>query len=64
MEKEPIGIGHWIFAGIFAVVFISFIVFAYRKDLRRIKFHYRKVWLVLLLIIAIYFAIFFINRWT
>lgn len=64
MDKEPIGTGHWIFAGIFAIAFVIAMVYAYRKDLTRLKFHYRRVWMVLLLIIAVYFLIFFLNKWT
>jgi uncharacterized membrane protein len=57
-----IGTGHYIFAGLFALAFIIYLVYAYRKDLARVGNHYRKVWLVILLAIGIYFTIFFLNK--
>jgi len=59
-----VGTGHFIFAGIFVIVFISGIIFAYRKDLKSISPHYRRVWLIIVGILVIYFTIFFLNRLT
>lgn len=57
-----IGTGHWIFAGIFVVVFFAIIIAAYRKDFKKVGFHYRRVWLVLLVLLILYFSIFFLNK--
>lgn len=59
-----IGTGHWVFAGAFVVVFILAMVVSYRKDLSRIGRHYRKVWLIILSAVVIYFIIFFLTRIT
>ena len=57
-----VGTGHFVFAGLFVVVFLGAMVYAYRKDLKSIGRHYRKVWLIILGILVIYFTIFFFNR--
>ncbi len=59
---DGIGNGHFIFAIIFAVSFIAAMVWAYRKDLKGLGRHYRKVWLIILMVLVIYFIIFFLNR--
>lgn len=59
-----VGTGHYIFAGIFVLVFIAAMVFAYRKDLPTVGRHYRKVWMIIIGILVIYFSIFFLNRLT
>lgn len=56
--------GHLIFAAVFVLVFLIGITYAYRKDLKRVGKQYRKVWLIILMILVIYFAIFFLNRIT
>ena len=61
---ENIGTGHWIFAGVFAIVFIIIMIYAYRQDLKKIGFHYRHIWILLVVILVIYFAIFYLNRLT
>jgi hypothetical protein len=61
---ENITTGHWIFAGLFVLAFATAIAFAYRKDLKRISIHYRKIWLLFLAMIVIYFVIFGLNRIT
>jgi cbb3-type cytochrome oxidase subunit 3 len=59
-----VGTGHYIFAGIFVLVFLGGMVYAYRKDLPFIGRHYRKVWLIIIGILVIYFSIFFLNRFS
>ena len=61
---ENITSGHWVFAGLFVVAFAAGITYAYRKDLKRIKIHYRKIWLLFAAMIIIYFIIFGLNRIT
>jgi len=61
---ENITTGHWVFAGLFVLTFATAIAFAYRKDLRRIKVHYKKIWLLFIVMIIIYFLIFGLNRIT
>lgn len=34
-EDALITSGHWIFAGIFALAFVIFLIWSYRKDLKR-----------------------------
>ncbi len=57
-----IGTGHWIFAGVFVVVFIAIITAAYRKDFKKVGVHYRHVWIILLIILILYFSIFYLNK--
>lgn len=59
-----VGTGHFIFAGIFVAVFFGAMVYAYRKDLAFVGRHYRKVWLIIVGILVVYFTIFFLNRMT
>lgn len=59
-----VGTGHFIFAGIFVAVFLGAMVYAYRKDLAFVGRHYRKVWLIIVGILVVYFTIFFLNRIT
>lgn len=50
-----VGKGHWIFAGIFAIVFILFLVWAYRKDLKMHRIHYKGSFVFLLgLVVAMF----------
>lgn len=64
MEKEAIGYGHWIFAGVFLILFVIAMIYAYRKDLKRLKPYYRHVWKIILLILVIYFFIYFLVKLT
>lgn len=64
MDNELIGTGHYIFAGIFIILFLGIMAYAYRKDLKQVKVHYSKVWMIIILILVIYFIIFFTNKWT
>jgi uncharacterized membrane protein len=59
-----VGTGHFIFAGIFVIVFLGAMIYAYRKDLSKVKIHYKRVWMIILLALIIYFSIFFLNRVT
>lgn len=38
--------GQLIFAVIFAVVFISFMIWSYRKDIQLHQYYYKNVWVV------------------
>ncbi|MGB0428090.1 MAG: hypothetical protein ACPGEC_04095 [Flavobacteriales bacterium] len=59
---ENITTGHWIFAGIFAVAFIIYMIWAYRKDLKLHKIHYNKSSLFLLAVLLILFLLFIFRR--
>lgn len=61
---ENITTGHWVFAGLFILTFAGAIAYAYRKDLKRIKVHYKGIWILFLAMIIIYFLIFGLNRIT
>jgi len=56
--------GHLIFAGIFVVVFVIGIVYAYRKDFKNMRGYYRNIWVIIISIFIVYFTIFFLNRVT
>jgi len=43
---ENITRGHWIFAAIFALSFIGYMIYAYRKDLKMHKTYYRGATLI------------------
>lgn len=59
---DNISTGHWIFAGIFIIVFIVAMVYSYRKDLVRYKLLYKRPWLIVLGILLIYFIIFYLFQ--
>jgi len=59
-----IGTGHLIFAGVFVLAFIIFMVISYRKDLAKTRVHYRRIWAILILAVVVYFTIFFLNKYT
>lgn len=61
---ENITQGHWIFAGIFFVTFVTAMVWAYRNDIKRIGKHYKRVWLILISAGVIYAIVFMFNRLT
>jgi hypothetical protein len=61
---ENITTGHWVFAVLFIVAFATITIIAYRKDLARIKPHYKRIWLLFIVMIIIYFIIFGLNRIT
>ncbi|QTN38941.1 hypothetical protein HZ996_07240 [Cryomorphaceae bacterium] len=43
--------GHWVFALIFALTFIGYLIWAYRKDIRRHNIYYKRSYIVLLTIL-------------
>ncbi|HAP71463.1 MAG TPA: hypothetical protein DCQ41_03255 [Cryomorphaceae bacterium] len=60
---ENITTGHWIFAGIFAIAFLSYLVYSYRKDLKLHKVHYSEGGIqVALLIVITLFVLFVFKR--
>jgi hypothetical membrane protein len=54
---KNIGPGHWVFAAIFAVGFIGFLIWAYRKDLERHKKYYKGSLTFILGVIVMLFVI-------
>ncbi len=54
---KNIGPGHWVFAGVFAVVFLLFLIWAYRKDMKMHKIHYKGSFGFLLALVVIMFVI-------
>ena len=48
--------GQKIFALLFVIAFIATMVYTYRKDIKLHKIYYKKVWLVLLIIILVILA--------
>ncbi|CAI8401333.1 MAG: hypothetical protein P8I47_08855 [Schleiferiaceae bacterium] len=60
---ENITTGHWIFAGIFAIVFLIYLFISYRRDLQLHKIHYKSGGIqVLLLIVITLFVLFVFKR--
>ncbi|MDX5404995.1 MAG: hypothetical protein LPK47_02475 [Bacteroidota bacterium] len=59
---ENITTGHWIFAGIFMIGFITYLIWSYRKDLGLHRIHYRGSYYLLLGIIVVLFLIFIFKR--
>ncbi len=58
-----VGTGHWIFAGIFALVFIGALVWSYIKDKRITQIHYNKSLLFTLSIIVALFLMFVFRKY-
>lgn len=56
-----IGFGHWVFAIIFAIVFIGFLIWAYKDDLKMHKRYYQGSGVFLLSVVLLIF-IFWIFR--
>ncbi len=59
---ENITIGHWIFAGIFAIAFLSYLAYSYRKDLKLHKVHYSGGGIQVLLLIVITLFVLFVFK--
>ncbi|PTM04583.1 MAG: hypothetical protein DA405_06900 [Bacteroidetes bacterium] len=59
---ENITTGHWIFAGIFMTLFIGYLLWGYRKDLKLHKIHYNGSFYVLGGIIVIIFLFYVFGR--
>ncbi len=55
---ENVTQGHWIFAAIFAFVFIIAISFAYLKDAKIHKIHYKGFYLFFAALVLIIFLLF------
>ncbi len=55
--------GHWIFAGIFAVVFVVALVWSYSKDSNITKVHYKKATLFILSILVVLFLLFVFRQY-
>lgn len=55
--------GHWIFAGVFALAFVTYLVWSYRKDFK-INNHHYKGSSIFLLIIFVTFILLYIFRGT
>ncbi len=45
--------GQLIFAAFFALVFIGFMIWSYRKDIKLHKYYYKNVWIVALGILLV-----------
>ena len=54
--------GHWIFAGVFMVAFLGFLVWSYRKDLPTLKLHYPRVMYFITALIVVFFLLFIFRR--
>jgi hypothetical protein len=59
---ENITTGHWIFAGIFMLAFVGYLIWSYRKDLKLHKIHYNGSFYVLIGIILILFLFYIFKR--
>lgn len=59
---ENVTTGHWIFAGIFVLVFIAFLIRSYRKDLKLHKIHYRGTYYVMAGIIVTLFLFYVMKQ--
>ncbi len=59
---ENITTGHWIFAGVFLTAFISYLVWSYRKDLQLHKIQYKGSSYVLIGLVVILFAFYFMKQ--
>jgi hypothetical protein len=59
---ENITTGHWIFAGIFMFLFVGYLIWSYRKDLKLHKIHYNGSFYVLAGIIVVLFLFYVFKR--
>ncbi len=59
---ENITTGHWIFAGVFMILFIGYLVWSYRKDMKVHKTHYGGVLYFLGALLMIVFLIYVFKR--
>lgn len=59
---ENITTGHWIFASVFIVVFLFYLTWSYRKDLKLHKLHYSGSWYILVAIIFSLFAYYVLKQ--
>jgi cytochrome bd-type quinol oxidase subunit 1 len=54
--------GHWIFAGLFAIAFVVFLFWSYRKDKPMHQIHYKGRFTMTLVLILIFFLLFVFKR--
>lgn len=59
---ENITTGHWIFAGVFMILFIGYLVWSYRKDMEIHKLHYSGVMYFFGGLVLIVFLIYVFKR--
>ncbi len=59
---ENITTGHWIFAGVFLTAFIIYLIWSYRKDLQLHKIQYKGSSYVLIGLVVILFAFYFMKQ--
>jgi cytochrome bd-type quinol oxidase subunit 1 len=59
---ENITQGHWIFAAVFAVVFIIGISFAYKSDSKTHKMYYKNSYLFMIALILCMFLLFIFKN--
>ncbi|MCC5918963.1 MAG: hypothetical protein JJU02_16725 [Cryomorphaceae bacterium] len=62
IDKDIIGTGHWIFAGITIAAFIVFLFWSYKKDAPVHKVSYKGISMFLLVILIIFFVLFIFKR--
>ena len=55
--------GQLIFAAIFAVIFIAFMIWSYRKDIKLHKYYYKNVWIVAIGIFVVVSFFAFLTFW-
>jgi membrane protein YdbS with pleckstrin-like domain len=61
-HMENITTGHWIFAGLFMVGFITYLIWSYRKDANIHKMHYGRGAKILLVLVVIIFVLFIVKQ--
>ena len=59
---DNIGTGHWIFAGIFALTFVGYLVWSYRSYRSTHEIHYRGAYRYLLGIFVLLMVIYIFKR--
>ncbi|MCT4623676.1 MAG: hypothetical protein N4A46_08640 [Schleiferiaceae bacterium] len=59
---ENITTGHWIFAGIFTILFVAILWWTYQKDKGTHKMHYAGAFKIIVFIIVTFFIIFIFKR--
>ncbi len=59
---ENITTGHWIFAGLFFIVFFGYLLWGYRKDLKMHRLYYGNAVYVAVAIIVILFGFYVFKR--
>ena len=59
---DNITTGHWIFAGLFMVAFVAYLICSYRKDAGIHKMYYGKGARILLGLVVIIFVLFIVKQ--